>query len=405
MTGLVPNIGFHNRVRRGTRVVTTMSDLTGVHHLVHGNPVKSGGHHIGAASLTVSDALIRTLGESIERYAQFAFPAHHEFTFAPVSGLADPAVAPVPHFTDEQFADPAFPFDRVEPDAWLSWWRMAALTGGPDLFVPAQSTLVGYQTRNDDGEPWLHPAVSTGTAAHTDPATALLSAIQELVQLDATMGHWYTDFRSVRIDSDHRTHALDGLIAGHWDHRAPRPQFHLLPSPDLPGFTVVCLIRAGATGGPAIALGLGADTHLTVAMYKALLESTNLAIVPDGGPGDGRFLDLENNLFHYAKPEHAQVVQDRFADCDTARAADLPPDATDDVRTTVRRYIDAFRISGKRLLYGDLTTPDVQRLGFHVLRVWSPDTLPLSLPGAPMRRHPRYQDYGGFMNHHPHPYP
>jgi thiazole/oxazole-forming peptide maturase SagD family component len=407
ITGLMPNLGFHTRPRHGTRVVITTGDLTGVHHLTGGSPVEPGSHHIGAAAVTMDDALIRTLAESIERYGHYAFPAHHRFTFAARADLDGPSLAPVELFDDEQFADPDFLFDPYDPDAPLGWWRMAALTGGPDLCVPAQSTLVGYPPRLAEGEPWLHAAVTTGSATHTDPARALLSAIQELVQLDATMGHWHTATRSARITFDQRTEALAGLIARYWDRRAPYPEFHLLPSPDLPGFTVACLIRSAGDRGPAVSVGLGADTSLTAAMHKALLEGTTLTTIPEEepSPGDELFLDLEANVSHYARPENAHVVEDRFARCDAVRASDLPPDRGDDVRTTVRRYVTAFRATGKRLLYGDLTTPDVRRLGFHVLRVWSPETLPLCLPGAPTGRHPRYRDYGGYSNTRPHPYP
>nr|MDQ3579231.1 YcaO-like family protein [Actinomycetota bacterium] len=409
MTGLVPNLGFNTRGRRGTRVVTTTCELTGVHHLVGSLPAKPGSHHIGAASLTVADASIRSLAEAVERYAQYAFAAHHQFTFASRAALSAPAL---PHedmryFAEEQFTAAGFPFDRPDRDAPLGWWSMASLTGGPDTLVPAQMTLVGYRPRVDEGEPWSQAAVTTGSAAHTDPARALLSAIQELIQIDSTMGHWYTAAPSTRIVLDGRTELLQRLISRYWDPRAPRPEFHLLPSPDLPGFSVACLMRSGGLGGPTVSLGLGADTSLTTAMYKALLEGTSLSSVPDHDPepGDELFLDLEANVSHYAKAEHAHVVEDRFARCDTLPASQLPPDGKDDLRTTVRHYVDAFGATGKQLLYGDLTTPDIRLLGFHVLRVWSPDVLPLSLPGAPTTRHRRYQAYGGYSNLHPHPYP
>ena len=410
LTGLVPGIGFHARVRGGTRVVLTTCDLAGVHHLVGGPAAEPGAHHIGAASLTTTDAVIRALAESLERYAHYAFPTHHRFVHAPSADPPGPALPPDYLFDDSLFADDGFPFQRPDPAAPLGWWWMTSLAGGADAFVPAQSTLVGYRPRED--EPWSQSAVSTGTAAHTDPGTALLNAIQELVQLDATMGHWHTATRSVRIGFDRRTRALADLVDRHWDRRAPRPEFHLLPSPDLPGFTVACLLRAAAVGGPAISVGLGAGTALTTAMYKALLEGTALISLFSSRPlvqldedEAARFLDLNGNVTHYAEPANARVVEQRFAQCDTASASDLPPDATADPRTTVRRYLAAFQQAGKRLLYGDLTTPDVRRLGFHVPRVWSPDLLPLSLPGAPARRHPRYRDYGGYRTSPIHPYP
>jgi len=71
----------------------------------------------------------------------------------------------------------------------------------------------------------------------------------------------------------------------------------------------------------------------------------------------------------------------------------------------VCHLIAAFKETGKELAFLDLTTPDIADLGFRVARVWSPDTLSLSLPSAAPVLHPRFRAYGGVIRESPHPYP
>lgn len=71
----------------------------------------------------------------------------------------------------------------------------------------------------------------------------------------------------------------------------------------------------------------------------------------------------------------------------------------------VRLLAGAFNATGKELVVLDLTTADVRALGFRSIRVWSPQTLSLSLPSAPPLAHPRFRAYGGARDGHPHPYP
>jgi len=68
--GLTPTISFMLRERRGPRFLTAGGDLTGVHFL-RGQPrPRRGSYHIGGSGIFPDEALIRTLGESCERYAQ-----------------------------------------------------------------------------------------------------------------------------------------------------------------------------------------------------------------------------------------------------------------------------------------------------------------------------------------------
>ncbi|MGH4031852.1 YcaO-like family protein [Actinomycetota bacterium Odt1-20B] len=422
LCGLMPQLGFLTRPRYAPRLMVSGGDLTGVHVLRDQPRPKLGSYHIGGYGVRPYESHIRTLGEVVERYAGYvaavsgAFPVR----FAPEADLGDEPHFPVgayAPYTEEQLTSVGFPFRRPRAEDPIGWSRFTCLRDGRQTWLPAQLTTVGYVVRDTEGEPWVQPAVTTGTAAHTDPHKAALGALQEMVQIDAAVGHWYGGTRSVRIRPGARCAALLRLIDRHCHPLGGQPEFHVLPSADLPGFTVACLIREPGGQIPAVAVGLGVDERLESAMYKAFLEGVGVRALATwtsvqdhatgaAGDSDEAIFDLESNVVLAASPKGARVVEDRYGDCDEASADDLPPDPRDpDPERSVRSLIRAFHDTGKRLYGADLTTVDTAELGFVVPRFWSPDLLTLPLPSAPTAAHPRFAAYGGFRRHAPHPFP
>ncbi|MEW2342868.1 YcaO-like family protein [Streptomyces griseoaurantiacus] len=425
LCGLMPQLGFLSRPRYAPRLLVSGGDLTGVHVLRDQPRPKLGSYHIGGYGVRPYESHIRTLGEVVERYAGYvaAVSGAYPVRFATEAELAELAdgepyfpIGSYRPFTEEQTASPGFPFSRPGPGDRFGWSRFTRLRDGRPTWLPAQLTTVGYVVRDREGEPWVQPAVTTGTAAHTDPDKAALGALQEMAQIDAAVGHWYGATRSVRIRPGRRTAALLRLVARHCHPLGGKPEFHLLPSADLPGFTVACLLREPGGQVPAVVVGLGIDDRLESAMYKSFLEGVGVRALATWtsvqertsgtGPGEEAIFDLESNVVLAASPEGARVVEERYGDCEEAGADDLPPDPEDrGAAHAVRRLVRAFHDTGKRLYAGDLTTVDAAALGFVVARFWSPDLLTLPLPSAPTAAHPRFAAYGGFRRHVPHPFP
>ena len=233
------------------------------------------------------------------------------------------------------------------------------------------------------------------------------------------MGHWYGRGRSTTLGSDARTRAVEAAIARRLARHGARPRFHWLPSADLPGFPIACVLEG--TEPPTAAVGLGCDLRLSRAMYNAFLEAAAVAqlakvslfreamdrrlepeLEPSGRDG-AHIYDLDSNVVRYATSEPG-ALRARF-EMDRAAPGDLPPDVDESVSGDVVHLLDGFAGSGKELACLELTTDDVRALGFRVVRVWSPRMLTLSLPDAPPGLHPRFEDYGGFARDDPHPYP
>jgi len=427
LCGLNKGIGFNMRSTREPRFLMAGADLTGVHLLRDEPSPRTGSYHIGGSGVTREEVLIRTLGETIERYAQLVSEVsdRHEICVATYDELAANGARVVnadklSFFSTSQFARPGFPFHPFDRDALMGWVKTRSLLDGEATWAPAQLVLVGYKAKEEIRERVILPSVTTGTAAHTTATAALRNALLELVQIDAAMGHWYSSTVAPRIVLDGRTQPIERIIQRYFDSRKPQPRFYWLESPDLPAFSIACVIKGEPTQVPAVAVGLGCDVTLVDAMYHALLEAVavvqlaKVVLFYEGiereqgiaAPLDPtRILDLDRNVAFYALPEHSEYVDTRFDARSTVPAAALPEDSMVDAQQEVALLVDRFRTTNKDLLLLDLTTADIRALGFTVARVWSPDTISLCLPSAPPLAHHRFETYGGALHENPHPYP
>ncbi|MCD6039140.1 MAG: hypothetical protein K0S27_540 [Gammaproteobacteria bacterium] len=418
LCGIVREIGFLRRSSRMPRIISTGADLTGVHVLLNKPRPGLGGYHIGATGISLNEVLIKTLGESVERYAQLVSEISGRFStrFLSYSQLVlteGDAVLPEDRlkiFEDHQFKQAGFPFVQYA-DQPLDWIKLPSLLSSYSMWIPTQFLLVGYQVKHAKNEPWISPAVTTGTASHVNKVSALINSILELVQIDSAMGHWYSNRQSKRIIFDDRTRNLEIILEkqGYFNHS--NFCFYWLENPDLAGFSIACIYRSQLSI-PKVAIGLGADVSLIRAMYKAYLEAIGviglarmLIFHKKEGYSKDSFYDLDTNVGYYGRGYHYSFIQEKFPLEYVINARDLPADIEGRQSAQLAVLINSFKKSGKELLFCDLTCVEAADLGFIVPRVWSPDTLSLCLPSAPWMQHRRYLNYGGFAHEFPHPYP
>ena len=166
-------------------------------------------------------------------------------------------------------------------------------------------------------------------------------------------------------------------------------------------------------------VGLGSETRLVEACYKALLEAvgvlqlakTGMANAALSGERTGvredetSFFDLDGNVLHYGDGGGSEVLAAKFPAEATVPDTELSPDIDGTAPEVVATLQERIVGQGIRLFERDLTTCDVADLGLVTIRLWSPDLLALALPSAPALAHHRFVAHGGAVSERPHPYP
>lgn len=426
--GLIQEIGFVNSAYNNPDLMIAGGVLTGVHVLKNKpNPGRSA-YHIGGTGYYLDEPIIKTIGESVERYAQLLADHSPQFKFAFQSrrsllaqGEETVDVQKLQLFSQEQLGRERFPFQTFTDDSLISWVRMESmLEKGRTVWAPAQMIFFAYDVKLKDNETWFAPGVSTGTASHITETRATLNALLELIQLDSTMGHWYTEAPALKIKWDARTRYFERFMKKISVRNGIDISFYLLPNPDLLGFSVAALFVNKGQRLPKMAIGLGSDPSLVRAMQKAFLEGmgtltfgrleifkTNheLERVHSKEIDPARIFNLDQNTEYYARGQAFHLVEERFLSQPEVAASELPPDVEGSHEEQLQHLVDRFQATGKELFRLDINLPEVKALGFHVSRVWSPDTLALCLPSFVPKAHARFKAYGEVYHEHPHPYP
>lgn len=422
--GLVQEIGFIKRSKFGPRIMTAGADITGVHTLLNREDPGRGAYHTGGTGVYLNEPIIKSLGETIERYSQLVAElnlkneqlfASYEHMVANYDNVLSSAYLDL--YSNEQLSKPNFPYNKFDKSLPLTWVNTTVLNAGQPMWVPAQFLFVGYHVKKHSNEPWYSTAVTTGTAAHTDQYSVLLNSILEIIQVDSAMGHWYSDYEAPEIILDSRTTPMQALLNKYDNLKQNTVRFFWLRNPDLLGHSIACVLEKPENSIPRVSVGLGASTSLNDALYKAYLEAVgvsnlgNILILKDkiynnlSDIDPHTIYDIDSNVAMYGKGYFSEIVFKKFNSQNTVTASEVNEDIKGTKKEQLTNLLDSFYSSGKSLAFVDLTNIEAQQLGFFVSRLWCKDTLSLCFPSAPPMLHPRFKAYGGFSHSFPHPYP
>lgn len=287
---------------------------------------------------TREEALMRCLGEAAERYAAAAPDPRSLAMGLPPPGAVFPRdVAP---FSAEQRRRPDFPFASDGPCAWVEGVDLAS---GRPRAAPAFAVYIPYEPA--PGEAVFGPSLTTGLAAGSTTEAALETALLETIERDAFVRWW---------------------LAGE-------------PAPTLeaPGACAVDL--TGPLGVPVasvlverdvLSVGTAAERTMEDALAKACLEAELgqlyvRSLVRRSAPREA-MESFEDHARYYTDHPERRGVLDLF-------------------RAGPRRELDPREVDPRQALlsaglapwWKDLTSPDLGRAGFAVVKAIVPGLAPL----------------------------
>jgi ribosomal protein S12 methylthiotransferase accessory factor len=324
----------------------------------------------GGSGSEPSEAKLAALGEAIERYSLsiHQLDALHQ---SPFETLSD-AVPPIEFtpFSESQRSERGLTESALRETPFY-WTRATSLVSGREPLIPAQAAYMPF-----DPVELIRSPNTSGAAAGLDYRTATARAVSELVErecfligylnhipyphvdLDSTDNAWFQKLRRV-LDADRRElYVLDGSL-------------------DQPYETAIAIL-VDRDAEPAVCFGLGCDNRMETAVQDAILEVFQIYewmtenIVGESSPDSARVSSLEDR--GHLWNDHQMIEKLDF----WLESDDVVP-----IETSADTGLDAFRhflkANGYDCYIADVTSSDVGRAGFSVVRAIAPAMYPLYL--------------------------
>jgi ribosomal protein S12 methylthiotransferase accessory factor len=350
------------------------------------------------------------IGESVERYCgNWAQGAHFtKVSYDELVSQDEHAVDPerLILYSKRQYSTPGFPFVPFTRDLRVHWVRGWSLTSDRPAWLPASLVYVNWYVDRYGDEPAVNFMNYPGIQAGPSLDYALASAIEEIVERDATMVWW---MNRQPLPAVRHTPVLSGLWEGTPAELGQRAWLIYLDNEfDIPVMAGVVenveekLLNIGFAARPspgqaalkawteALTLQEGSRDLLNPqGLYRQAAERgevNDYAMKP--WREDRAYLDSYRQDFRDVNDlmcqqqvfldARAQDFVRSWVHVEAARNFDELPELADRSSSAYRERVES---RGYEIFYADITTPDIEMVGMKVVRVLVPGLAP-NFPAA-----------------------
>lgn len=345
-----------------------------------------------ASALDPDTAMVKALGESIERYCAAAADPD-DLVLARFRDLDVPAVPPSAWalFAPAQHEAEGVPVPRFDEGTPIRWAPGFSLRRDQPVLVPAGFAFIPYTPAEGEARilPWQ---VSTGLASHTSLARASLKALLEVIERDAFMLFWHRRIRCPEVDvsrlGERGARSLRRLI-DRSNVLGYRCDVRLLTL-DIP-LPIVLVTLSSEEHKPYVVMGCAADCDpeaaLRLAFEEALLSLHGITTIAERepvyqpeAPGYADIRDLLKHAWVYAvDPALRAVMAEQLRPEGRVSASELPRGPTGSTLAQLRWLVEQLAARDLDAVVVDLTTPDIDDVGFKVVRGMIPGMQPLDV--------------------------
>jgi ribosomal protein S12 methylthiotransferase accessory factor len=339
-----------------------------------------------AASSQRDRAVMKAVGESIERYSG-AYPG--DLVLSAANDL-EGAIAPEQFelFAPEQFTDKGFGLQQFSQTSVVRWVEGTSLSTGKRAYLPACMVYVPYDVAEDEDR--ICDRISTGLACAHSRSAALAKGILEVVERDALMLVWHNRLGvpKVALDSTDDPFVQAGLDA--FTGMALNVEAYCVTM-DVPVAVILAVARSTVDAVPHTVLGLGTACHPTRALGLALEElalgvwGMRLSAAYSGDDRHDEFESLDARGIAYASRRDFAANLDFLDRGPAAKLSELPQIEAANPLEEMKALTDCLVEQGLEPFGCDVTTDDIDDVGFKVCRVVVPGMRPLDIKHS--RRH------------------
>jgi ribosomal protein S12 methylthiotransferase accessory factor len=217
------------------------------------------------ASIFIEEAITRTTGEVIERYASLN-------SYFSDKDIALKAVDPSLDFVRCLDTEPCYPyFKQLNIEQPIEHTTVINLVTDEKEFVPVEHIHLGFIRKNP--EEMVTSPVSTGCAFHSNKLTAIWSGICEVVERDALMRFWYTRAIPNKININSISdYALKIRVTRIKNKKLKLHLFEISQNISIP--TILAVIQSDKF--PYFCVGASTNTNILNAINKAIDEAISI---------------------------------------------------------------------------------------------------------------------------------
>ncbi|MCT6745079.1 YcaO-like family protein [Riemerella anatipestifer] len=374
----------------------------------------------GGCGFDWESAFLSAIGECVERYSP-AFYDEKTLLESSYNDLVNKEFNAIePHkfalFHKQQYAEEKFPFVEFNKETIVHWVETYDLINNKKILCPASFIYMPFKKDKNN----ISEQISTGYGAHSDYNKALLNALFEVIERDSFMISWMNllDIPKIKIDKELKCF-VDDILPSHFE-------LHLFDmTTDIKVPSVFGILKGSHDFGDFIAFS--AATRIT---YKEAIKKTILELCQSVPyfrflleENKNRFFNdyseirtFQDHSVFYTKRKDKWEIFDRWLN----KVPDMSIDFMDGkkfLEEEVIEYIkEQFREKGYNILVKDITTEDVYKSGFKVIRVVCPELIHLNgtygqyyLGGNRLYKTPKKMGYleksFSELNLMPHPFP
>jgi ribosomal protein S12 methylthiotransferase accessory factor len=331
--------------------------------------------------LDVERAEIVAVAESLERYAHCVYD-QRQFRWATaeeLEALGEDAVDPdsLPRCSPTELADPECPVVRPDRTARIRWIRGLNMRTGKPAWVPA--ALVYIHFPSEDAERITNP-ISTGSAAHPDPAVAVCGALCEVIERDAISLTWLQRLALPQIEIDvagpHLRRFLDAVA----DREMTVRLFDATTDVGIPTVYGVSIAPDHPRLHTVVSCATALDPQAAAAKAICELVSVRIALQDDEPSAEDveSFTGVSDGATYMCVPERASAFDFLLDSPARRRLSEMPALSTGDSTADLRLVCSRLAGSGMDAYIVDLTTDEALRVGMTVVRAVVPGLQPLT---------------------------
>lgn len=403
---------------------TCTSMLPDYHKILLGDNAEVN-YHLSGYGIYRDEAIIRLLGEGVERYALFTANLYFEekLKYASYNQLKEKYpnnVIPFEYvkiYSDEDCnkLNSLGILENITEDDILSWVLLPSLFDREkEYYVPAQNFFLSHIIRREKKEKVFIGGFSKGSASHKNIKLALKSAITEIVECDACMIKWYTEskVKEVVIDDDVFNETINTILR---DIDYKIRVFDYTVDKKL-GYVFTVMLINKSEKSPYIVVGASSGLNPKKVIYRAFMEALAILTLNINGPlsmpadyletkYQKTYLNLDSNVNYWASLDDKDKKL-KFINSKVTEKIELRKYKNLEENTDLEYLFNGLYNISKYAVYLDITPIEIADKDLHVMRVYVPELVQMSMPAFPYSKHPRIIKNGGISNNEfPHPLP